>query len=125
MSEMSTAEIREALLGDLKSDPNGVRALAHEIGLRLRVALRCRGWSVSELVRRLEEANANIKGSTATFYYVNGNKVPPVMFLKDAARELRVRPAWLAFGDDRPSSGLPVTVAQRLRALADEVEGSR
>lgn len=72
-------------------------ATKEAIGHRLRAALAHRGWSVSELVRRLEEADASIKGSTATFDYLNGNKMPPVDFLVDVAELMEIRKEWLVF----------------------------
>ncbi len=71
------------------------------VGERIRRALEYNSWSVAELRRRLEERSARIKGYTAVYEYARGEKAPPLEFFEDAAVELRVRLAWLAFDHGR------------------------
>ena len=125
MTVMSLPEIRKVLLGETEADleAHPLRSSSKAVGHRLRAALAYRGWNVSEFIRRLRASKCEIRGATAVFEYVNGHKCPPIPFFEAASRVLGVRPAWLAFGDDRPSSGPPVTVSQKLRILADELQG--
>ena len=139
---MAATEISEALVEKLGLDMSGFKAgLREAIGegrvmkeefavspgeplkVRLRVALQ-RWGSTQELSAVM--VGLGIRGSSLRMVqlYLAGTHTPSIEFVEVAAQLLRVPPAWLAFGDDRPSSGPALTIAQRLRALADEVEES-
>ncbi|MCH7564140.1 MAG: hypothetical protein IH968_09980 [Gemmatimonadetes bacterium] len=70
---------------------------ATEVGGRLQVSLKRRGWTVQALLLRLVDNDVTI-GQTAIYKYVKGvgDSVPPVEFLQPAAEILGVRFAWLA-----------------------------
>ena len=60
--------------------------------------------------------------------YLSGKRLPPLEFVQEAASELGVRPAWLAFGDGDMAvvdGGPGPTIAARLRLLAHELEATR
>ena len=98
---------------------------APEIARRLREALDSHGWSVTEFVDRLKEAEASVKGATAVFDYTNGKKIPPINFVEDAADLLGVRRSWLAFGEEPrhvdPDVNAPLT--RKVEARFERVAG--
>src|SRR5688572_11535618 len=74
-------------------------ALKAEISDRLQRALE---WQGDRSIRSLESA-MTAKGSQITSYgairsYVQGERLPPLTFLVDAAEELSVRSEWLILG---------------------------
>jgi len=85
-------------MGSSPIHKGAVRTTPEAVGDRLTRALEHNDWTVAELRRRLDKASAKIKGYTAIYEYVRGEKAPPLEFFEDAARELGVEQAWLAFG---------------------------
>ena len=106
---------------------NQRRGTLEAVAGRLQVAMAYRRMTITELQAALEQASVVGSRYSNVQRYVRGKcgkSPPPLHWVEGAAAVLGVSPAWLAFGDDRPSSGLAFTAPQRLRALADEFEGT-
>ena len=115
---MDTVEIKEALVAKLGPYP-GVH-----VGDRLDMALDLWGSTLS-FSQAMSKAGVRGASRRMIYSYINGEVTPSIAFVGRAAKMLGVRPAWLAFGDAPmfgPDHSEP-TVSQRLRALADELEG--
>ena len=114
---MDTVEIREALVGKLGPYPG------QSVGVRLKTAIDLWG-SLSSFSQAMSKAGVPGPSCHPIHSYISGQAKPTLAFVGVAAKILGVRPAWLAF-DHVPMFGpdhSEPTVADRLRALADELE---
>ena len=84
-------------MGDTQDARGAVTTTPEAVAKRLNQALEYNGWKIADLRRRLEEASAKVKGYTALYEYIRGEKAPPLQFFEDAANALRVKLLWLAF----------------------------
>ncbi len=71
------------------------------IAERLKKRLKDLGWSTRRFQQEVEKVAPDVTGTSyaSVYAYVDGRTDPPLSFLTVAAQVLRVRPAWLAFGD--------------------------
>ncbi len=69
------------------------------VGARLQERLAERNRSIREFVSDLEAAGVANSAYSSVFRYVKGEVAPSLTWIEEAARVLRVRPAWLAFGE--------------------------
>lgn len=69
------------------------------IAARLTDAIRMREKSIREFQRDLKELEVPGSSYPAVHRYLSGKVTPSLEFIEGAAHLLRVRPAWLAYGD--------------------------
>lgn len=95
--------LSSAMVDDI---PRGRASLA-AVAARLSQLMKASGVTVRELQARLEaEGVEGSKYSNVRRYVAGeGKSPPPLEWLDAAARGLRARAAWLAFGDGEPTEG--------------------
>ncbi len=76
---------------------------AQSVGDRLRRAIENRGQSVRWLSTTLNAEGVPKSSYSSVFRYVEGEVIPTVAWMQEAARILQVTPAWIAFGGEHGS----------------------
>ena len=72
---------------------------AHGISERLRKAIRLRGWTVREAIRRFDEAKVPGGSKRHVWAILSGSHTPRLQFVDAAAIQLDVSAGWLGFGE--------------------------
>ena len=97
-----------------------------ELGYRLRAAIGAR--SVRSFSMAMLSRGTRGHSRQMIQNYLSGKLLPPLGFIYDAASELGVSSAWLAFGDGDMAAvdgGPGPTIVARLRLIAHELEAKK
>ena len=88
------------------------------VGVRLRAAVG-RWGSIRSFAKAVKDSPEGGRSSRMIHSYLKGTRDPPLSFIRDAAQLLRVREAWLAFGE-YPISDVVVAVDDDLTPRVEE-----